>query len=245
MAIVKMKKLQLMVVRKQARGLLRDLTKLGCVEITESAPLLVDENLSSILSSEYGGAVELTAKKNSLSSALGILDKRAPEKKGLLSARPEISEEEFFDDENLENELKVAARIVELEAAVRSVTSEESRLRGVAESMVPWMPLDMPLDTCGTAHSAVCLGTLPAAMNLEEAMAVLSDKVEEAELFEVSADKDQHYTVLVCLKDKLEDSLLALKEFGFSQASLGNLTGTAAENNARVLEEIEDCKAKR
>ena len=245
MAIVKMKKLQLMVVREQSKQLLRDLTRLGCVEITDSDALLDDESIGSLLHSEYGDAVELNAKKNSLSSALGILDKYVPEKTGLLSAKPEITEEEFLCDDSLEEELGVAARLEKLEAGIRSVYSDESRLRGVAESMTPWVGLDMPLELDKTEYANVTLGAFPSAVKLEAVMQSLAEQAEEAQLFEVHSDKEQHYAVLVSHKDKTEDALAAVRAYGFAQPNMAAVSGTARENKAKALAEIERCKAQR
>ena len=58
MANVKMKKLQLMVVRQQKDELLRDLTLLGCVEVTDPDAFFEDEEASSCLHHESGNLVE-------------------------------------------------------------------------------------------------------------------------------------------------------------------------------------------
>ena len=78
MAIVKMKKLQLMVVRSQKEALLRDLMLLGCVSVTE--PAVPAEGDDEGLQRETGGLVEARADQARLNSALQLLDKYAPVK---------------------------------------------------------------------------------------------------------------------------------------------------------------------
>ena len=74
-------------------------------------------------------------------SALNILDKCAPAKSKLLSARPEVERETFLSAEGFDAELAAAQKIVELEQKLRSMSSEASRLNAVIESMTPWMSL--------------------------------------------------------------------------------------------------------
>ncbi len=241
MAIVKMKKLQLMVVRSQKDSLLDKLTRLGCVQISE-----MDE-IPAGLKNESSAAVEAKAEQTAFLSALKVLDRYAPAKSKLLAARPEISEDSFLSNEGYGDELEAAEYVLQLEQKLRSIAGEESRLRAVIESLTPWAALDMPLQTVGTKCAAVLLGTMPAETDFAAAAAVLEQKVPEAELFEVSADETQHYTVLVCSKDMQEQALEAVREYGFAQTGISSTEGTAAENIAaseKQLLELAELKKK-
>lgn len=59
MAIVHMKKLRLMVVRRQKDELLRDLMLLGCVQISEPDALLADAEAAAVLRQESGNVTEV------------------------------------------------------------------------------------------------------------------------------------------------------------------------------------------
>lgn len=59
MAIVHMKKLRLMVVRRQKDELLRDLMLLGCVQISEPDALLADTEAAAVLRQESGNVTEV------------------------------------------------------------------------------------------------------------------------------------------------------------------------------------------
>lgn len=227
MAIVKMKKLQLMVVREQKEALLRDLMLLGCVSVTE--PDLPQEGDAAQLRPESGGLTEARADQARLTAALGLLDKYAPAKSKLLSARPEVTEAEFLDEKAYRAELEAASQIEDLEAQIRRLTSEESRLRSSMEALGPWTGLDLPLETKGTGCADVVLGTIPAVMDLAEAQHALAEAAPEAELFPVNDDKDAHYTVLVCHKSAQAEALQALRAFGFAIASVAGTVGTAKE----------------
>ena len=223
MAIVKMKKLRLMVARSQKDCLLEELAKLGCVQVSE-----MDE-LPEGLRSESSGVLEARGRQTVFASALNILDKCAPAKSKLLSARPEVERETFLSAEGFDAELAAAQKIVELEQKLRSMSSEASRLNAVIESMTPWMSLELPLQTTGTKNTSLFYGTMPTESSLAQAEATLAEQAPEAELFLVSTDEHQHYAVLLCFKDEQEAALAALHEFGFAQTSIGGTEGTAAE----------------
>ena len=232
MAIVKMKKLQLMVARSQKDSLLDALTRLGCVQISDM------EELPGGLQSMSGAVTEAKSQQTAFSAALKVLDKFAPEKSKLLAPRPEVSEDSFLSNEGYESEAEAAEEIIRLEQKLRSIAGEESRLRAVIESMTPWASLDMPLQTAGTDYTAVFLGTLPKEADPALAAAALEEKVDEAELFTVSSDETQHYVLLLCSKDAQEASLETAREQGFAQTSISNTQGTAAENIAAAEKEL-------
>ncbi len=49
-------------------------------------------------------------------------------------------------------------------------------------------------------------------------------------MYEISSDKEQHYVLLICLKEELTEALAALRTFGFTLANLGGTPGTAKQN---------------
>lgn len=238
MAIVKMKKLQLMVVRQQKDELLRDLMLLGCVEVTDPDAFFEDEEAASCLHHESGNLVEARSDQTRLVNGLKLLDKYAPVKSKLLSSRPEVTEADFLDDAALQEELAAAKALEELEAQVRRLSGEESKLRAAIEALRPWTALELPLETAGTARTVILLGMLPAAADLQEARKALEDAAPESELFEVSADKEQHYVVLVCLKEAQTEALAALRTFGYAFSNVGGMIGTAKENIDACTAEI-------
>lgn len=224
MAIVKMKKLQLMVIRAQKDDLLRDLQLLGCVSVIEP------EETELPLKRDAGGVTEARAAYAKLTGALSLLDKYAPVKKKLLQARPEVTERVFLDDRTLRETIAAAEEMDALETDVRRFTSDEARLRSTVESLVPWETLDLPLNCGATERATITLGTLPAALDLNEVRRALAEEIEEAELFPVSVDKTAQYLVLVCLTEKQPEALKALRAYGFAVSGVAGREGTAREN---------------
>ena len=245
MAIVHMKKLRLMVVRGQKDALLRDLMLLGCVQVSEPDALLADAEAAAVLRQESGNVTETRSELTRLNAALKLLDKYAPVKSKLLSSRPEVTEREFLDVGAYRKELDAVAQLEELEADVRRYNGEEAKLRSSVEALRPWETLDLPLSLGSTATTRITLGMLPASADLGEAQKTLAEAAPESQMYEISADREQHYVLLICMKDELTEALAALRTFGFTLANLGGTPGTARQNIDSAQQQIADVIRKR
>ncbi len=245
MAIVHMKKLRLMVVRGQKDALLRDLMLLGCVQVSEPDALLADAEAAAVLRQESGNVTETRSELTRLNAALKLLDKYAPVKSKLLSSRPEVTELEFLDVGAYRKELDAVAQLEELEADVRRYNGEEAKLRSSVEALRPWETLDLPLSMGSTATTRITLGMLPAAADFGEAQETLEEAAPESQMYEISADREQHYVLLICMKDELTEALAALRTFGFTLANLGGTPGTAKQNIDSAQQQIADVIRKR
>ncbi len=237
MAIEKMKKLRLLAVRAQRDALLKDLMLLGCLEVSEPGSVQDDEAESIVLHREAGGLTKLRTDQATLSGALRLMDKYAPAKSKLLSPKPEVSEDVILDETTLEDNLALAERVEALDEKLRRIGAEESRQRSLLEALRPWQALDLPLELTETERTAVLLGTMPALSDFPSAQAQLEAEAPEAQLYLVSSDKEQKYLVAVLLKERLQEGLHVLREYGFSTATaLAGLAGTVRENISRCEE---------
>ncbi len=246
MAIVTMKKLRLMVARSQKDALLRELIRLGCVEFSEledAAPEL--ESLRRTDSDTLACKSEHAA----LLHAVAVLDRYAPEKKPMLSAPPEVSGDVLLESGDLPAALALADEISAADDRIKRIGAEESRERAVIESLVPWLPLDLPLDIDGTERSAVLLGSVPVKVPLDKLREAIALVTEEAELFEVSADKKASYVLIICAKEALGELQEALRPFDFTAQSFPGMSGPAkqctAQSNAalaRLAREKQSCE---
>ena len=238
MAILQMKRLRLMVVRSQKQALLRDLTKLGCVEISELSEELRQQEAEGQIHRESSELTALKTRQTALDRAVELLNLYAPAKKPLLSAKPELESEEFLAGDGLEAALSLAEQIGEREDRIRRVNAEESRQRNLIESLSPWESLDLPLETEGTERSAVVLGSLPARVSMTEVEGALAAAAEEAELFNVSQDKTQRYVLLLSAREQLPAAQECLRGFGFTAAAFNGVTGTARDGIAKARETL-------
>lgn len=232
MAIVKMKRLRLVGLRSDQEALLRQLQRLGCVEISQRSDGQVPEALSppdgAALNEARGSAAELQ-------TALGTLRKYVKGKGGLLEPRPVVSRQELFDDGACAEGLACARQINEAARQIAALQAERGKLEGQRQLLVPWLPLDISLDAQDTRETRVRFGAIPARFPLEEVISAVAGASELAQLLPGASDSDAHHLLLICHKSAWEAVSAALKEFSWSAVNMKDWSGTAKEND-RALE---------
>lgn len=245
MAIVKMKKLRLLAMKSESEQILKELQKLGCLEVTDSPVDFEDEEVSSLLGKEQADLSKCRAEFSELQNALKVLDKYAPAKSKLLSSRPDISQESFLDESELAGSLESAAGLQELEDGIRRLTAEEARQRNLIETLAPWRSLDIPIETTSTAMCSVLTGTVPSAVVMDEVETKLANAVEEAKLYTISTGREQHYLLLICMSDRLAEVMEVLRGFGYSASQLAGLRGTVKDNMQAAQKKLEQLDAEK
>ena len=223
MAILKMKKLRLIAVRSEKKELLRELTRLGCVQFSEPGEDTAELKRES---SEY---MTLRSRHASLTHAISILDKAVPQKSGLLSAKPEFELDAMLNGNGISAALNVAEAIEKADDRIRRLSAEEVRQRGIAETVTPWLTMLMPLNSTGTERCGVLLGSFPIRTDLNAVSEGLALVSEEAELFGISDDKAQHYVSVLCMREELAAVQDFLRTSGFTPGSFTGLEGSARE----------------
>ena len=229
-----MKKLRLMAIRSQKDPLLRELERFGCVEFSELDESLSDEGLVH----ENADILSLRSTQSTLQNAIGLLDRYAPEKKPLLSAKPQVETDALLDDSGLKTVLEKAAEISGLEEKIKRLTAEENRQSSLIESVKPWMELDLPLDTASTERSAILWGSIPARIDLQSVIAAVEEASDEAELFRISGDKTTNYVLVVAIREDLPAVQDSLRHFGFTAITFPGESGTAKEAAAEAANRL-------
>ena len=229
MAILQMKRLTLAVIRSQKEALLKDLIRHGCVEVSEIDEIVKDSEISNLVKSENSDLMKVRQAHASLLHGIDLLNRYVPKKSPLLSAKPEVTADEFLDETGLWGAVQFAQQIEEEDGRIKRIAAEESRQRSVIESLKPWSDLTMPLNSEGTEYAAVLLGTIPARIPLEEVASAVEKVTEEAQLYSVSEDKSQHYVMLICLRQKLSEVQEALRSSGFTASTVTGMEGSARE----------------
>jgi len=235
MAIVKMKRLRLMGMRSDRESLLHLLQKLGCVEVDEPAIDLSDPNWSALAKPDGRDLSNAKERSSQLNHALNILKKYAPAKEGLFRIRPQLTEKELFDPDFYRQGLETAHALIEGERNLASLTAEQGKLQTQKATLAPWLPLDVPLELSGDENVSVIFGTIPAKADYAAMEAAVAQTSELTSLTYASADRDLQYFLLICHKDVEEACCEAMREFGFSRANVRGWTGTAADND-RMLD---------
>lgn len=235
-----MKKLQLIAVRSQRNEILRELMLLGCVEVTNPEEL-PEKLLGALKRAPRGEASKWRNDLVTLQNALRQLNVYAPWKKGLLTPLPEVDAEAVLDESALENDLKIAERILSLDVRIRAIAGEESRERAAIEALTPWKGMELPLECTGTKTCSLTLGTVPGTLQLADLQAAAAEVTEEAEITQINADKANRWLTVVCVREKKDELLRAIRLMGFTPLSLFGFNGTPRENielSANKLESL-------
>ena len=245
MAIVKMKRLRLIALRAEQKELLGRLLHVGCVEVTETDQRLADPDWAALLKRDSANLGEVKAQTNGVSAALAALKKYAPVKSGLFIKRSDISEREFLSVEARSQALEAAGEINRRTQGIAQTHTRENRLTARRAALMPWVPLDLPLELTQTQATRLTYLTFPAAADPAALSAALSQEAPMAELFRAGSDKELLYYLLVCHKEEHAQALEALKPFSASTVNFKEFTGTPGENIAAIDGELDALRQER
>ena len=238
MAIVKMKKLRVMALAECREDLLGGLQHLGCVEISE--PNLSDPAWSALLRRGSSSLAQTRTEIADAHTALAAIKQYAKVKDGLFIQRRQVSEQEFLDPTGKEQAKAVSQKIGGALREISCLQGDEARLTARRQALTPWASLDMPLELEGTAHARFRLMVCPSGTDIGAVRIALADVA--AELYEVSADKQQTYVLLLCHRAEEETAQELLRPFNFSAVAFPGTTGTAAENMDALDQSLADNK---
>ncbi|MGN1001818.1 MAG: V-type ATP synthase subunit I [Oscillospiraceae bacterium] len=238
MAIVKMRKLRVLAAAAQKEELIRQLMLLGCAQMRDMGELAADERFASLLSRENGGTAGAQAERALVADGIRLLNKYAPYKKPLLSAKPLVSQDEFLDNSDLDEAKAVAEELVHLDETIRACYQEEAQRGVLLEVLSPWKDFQTPLDCAGTKYVAMRLGTLPVMSDYDGLCAELENKIVEASVEQVSIDEHTRYLCVFFLREKEAEAMEVLRSFGFAAPAFGTVHGLAKDNMASCRERL-------
>ena len=239
--ITKMKRLRVMAMSAQREELLKGLLHLGCVEISEPEERLSDPEWAALL---RRGDADLTRTKSELTDVLTALDalkQYCPVKEGLFIQRKSVSEHEFLSSKTVEDAHEASVRINDLLRTLSRLRNEENRLHTRKAALLPWQSLDMALENDGTEHVAFRLETCPGGTDLGAVRTAFGDAL--AEVYEVSASREQTCALLMFHRDDEENVQNILRPYNFSATTFPGLTGTAADNITELDRLLSDNQA--
>ena len=242
MAILKMKKLRLCGIAEEQTQLIRELQLLGSVEIGSPEALTGAQQTQIFRAGDSSSADALSRTSAALASALETLKQYETKKGGLFSARPEKTLDELFDDDAYSAAVQTAQEALDTQDARSRNQAEKSRLTALRESFVPWRTLDLPLESNGTQHTRVLIGTVPAQTGFDALREAVYEAAGEAQIEMVSADQQSLYLLVIVYKGAYDAAASALRESGFTQTCFDGVTGTAAENIRLTDEKLAACE---
>ncbi|MCR5826216.1 MAG: V-type ATP synthase subunit I [Oscillospiraceae bacterium] len=236
--IVKMKKLRVIAMASERRRLMDGMLRLGCVEVSEPTDKLADPAWSALLRREESAQTQRRIELSEVYTALDAIARYGKTKEKGLHLRPEVTEETFLDDAAARKAGAASREINDTLQFLEQLRTDENRMVSLRGSLLPWEALDVPLEHHGTAHTVTRLEVCPAAVDLNAVRAELDAADAAAELWEISADKQQRYVYLLCLRSEEGQVQEILRAHGFSVTVFTVPQGTAKENLVREDELI-------
>ena len=231
-----MKKLRVIAMADRREELLRELLRLGCLEISEPDEKLSDPAWSALMQRESSGLSATKVEIGDVNTALAAIKRYAQLKEGVFIKRHPISEKEFLGSGTVEQAQTVSREVGQQLQTLTRLQGEESRLLSRQAGLEPWRALDMPLELQGSEHAVFRLMVCPGSTDMTAVQTALADTA--AQMLEISADKQQRYCLLICHKAEEEQALEQLRPFGFSATAFQGLTGTPEENLRQLDGEI-------
>ncbi len=235
MAIAEMKRIGLIIMRRDHDRLLKFAQRLGCVQVTQTE---VPEEL--MLRKESARAAEIEAEIARYQWAIRKLVKYDPVKQSMFSALPEVSVDDL-EGSDLKGAEQVIQQAEELERRAGDLRGQESRLHVAIEQLTPWLQLDIPTEINHNTQSVTIFTGTVTANGLKELMAAWSGQAAVIRALEPVKDL-QHFWAAVYLPEATR-FLQDLQEIGFQQISLPEGQGTpqaqreAAEKALEALAE--------
>ncbi len=239
MPIAKMKRLQVLALERDHDALLRQLERMGCVEISEPDAPDAPESLRRCGSE----TADCLARQRQVQTAIDALRRAAPPKKApLLAPRPAIGEAEYLSETGLADGLALARQVNEAAGRLQQLTALAAQLETDRITLGPWLSLDLPLELTETRCCDVTLGVLPPFVPWDELCGQVQNEYPESELHLLSADRQQQCVLLITHKAATAPVLELLRGRGFAASPLKGRTGTPEENRRRDTDRLAEVK---
>jgi V/A-type H+-transporting ATPase subunit I len=231
MAIVDVKKMSVIALRRDKSRLTEIFQRLGKVEIIDIRDKTPQKEWDTLFET-HESARELTEVQGKLGEvqfALDFMAKYAPAKKSLFAEKLVYDETAMEALSRSEQLWAVVKECRELESRLNSIKSEEMKLLSTVDLLKPWKGLDVPVQEIRpTEKVAIFTGTLPSN-TVETVKALLSEKAPESALEVISADREYTNVLLVYRKSLEQEVSAILKENSWSKIDLPQVEGTPAQ----------------
>ena len=222
MAVLQMQRMNLVAMKQNRKAILERLQELGALEVD----VKLDEEIPVVHQDTAATRSIFEKRAATADQAIEILNKYVPEKTSLLSSlagKPLVERSEY--DRTVEQQqeyMKKANCIVAWEKEIAEANASIQRLENQAEALVPWMKLDIPMNTSGTKQTALFFGMITGPATEESVLAALKmhePSVDAADVEIFASGKDAVYLSVLCLKKDAEAAEDALREIGFAKPS--------------------------
>lgn len=221
MAILNMKRIEILGLQKDRKKILEFVQRQGCVQLDE----MQEEGQHFTNLPTQKTVTQLERYESTVDSALEVLNRYTSGKGGLLDSfapREEMSTTEYLEkSKNVDATLGKCKQLNALYKKIQDSKVEIARAETAIDQVRPWETLDIPSSFKGTADTQAFIGTIAEPLDREGVLTkiVEADPEAQGEVEIVSADKNQTCLVAICHKDNAKTFEQALRTAGFVAVS--------------------------
>lgn len=236
MAIVEMKRIDLLAMRQDQKKLLRAMQRMGCVEVTP----IQGEHLENYQRQDSTRLQQLEITMDRLRWTIGQLSQYNRQKPPFLGSLPDADAGDVaFAQEHEDKLLALLDQAEELEKTGGDLRGQLARIQVAQEQLEPWKSLDIPVESIVSTRSVFQqAGTMNKGLVPELLEKYAGQPVYVQVLGEV---RDSAYLWIIAHASLAGELSETLKAASFAPAQFGDVHGTVAqrlEAYAREREEI-------
>ena len=249
MAVLPMKRVMILGLRKDRKAILESLQRLQTVEFEKDSALPADDPVFSF--KDTSDAKALFEKNGALAaSALEILNTYSPEKSGLADSfkgRTVINTAEYEKNVAMRDKImETAKRLNALNKELVDAKAEIPKTEAQMEALSPWTSMDAPLSFKGTKKTRAFIGSFPEALDEATIVGTIeshSPDITGLDVSVISSSDEQTCVMILCLKEDRDAVEESLRRMNFARApvsdavpkeELDNLKKHYAETNAQI-----------
>lgn len=239
MSIVQMSKLAVCAMKDRRKEVLETLQSMGVMEI-----ITLDDAEGTMKMDTTQSQMAFDRNAQIAANAVEILDRYAPEKKGLLASFAGKEIKKISDEKRIASEqsriMDTAAQILACEKKIADDKANIVKCRSKIEVLTPWKTMDVPLNDMHTKATSVITGTLPGTYDEAAVLTMIAEKEPEIDAAYIQIIANEHettYLAAVCLTEEADRLEGALREYGFARPSFGGVdapTVRIARNEKRI-----------
>lgn len=221
MAILNMKRIEILGLQKDRKKIIEYVQRQGCVQLDE----MQEEGQHFTNLPTQQTVTQLERYESTVDSALEVLNRYTSGKGGLLDSfapREEMSMTEYLEkSKTVDATLGKCKQLNALYKKIQDSKVEIVRAETAIDQVRPWETLDIPSSFKGTADTQAFIGTIAEPLDREGVLTkiVEADPEAQGEVEIVSADKNQTCLVAICHKDNAKTFEQALRTAGFVAVS--------------------------
>jgi len=254
MAIVKMKKMTLLGLKRDKAKLLKALQKTGVVEIISIDEEKVgdnetgtDEGQEIFANEELNRELQgLETKLNELKFGIEFLKPYVKSTNPLIQGKPSIKKDELSEILSKEKAIFENLQLVfDLDRQLSQLKAEENKLLSQIEMFSVWRSLDIPLEQLGETSKTFFVAAVMSRKSRSELERIISEEGLLAGVATVGESQDNVYTLVVYHKEHKENLERLFKEFSVTLQDFGSFHGTPEEIIKTAEKRLSDIEAER